>query len=943
MDYVNSYDTTNGWQDAINAAIDDVKSTSIHGIRAWGDLGNTMAEIILPSKRMAIQSPIKIYTGITLKGQGVASQLVEDTGFTGEQLIEFTGIGNYVDDAKIKDLQLMTTTVRAIGCGLSTLDVVNSIIENITLYAVQGIILDEYTQGCIIKNIFSFGAVDTLLFLYGNANYVENIDKEGGSTGNSVGAYIYLVDLSEVGGSCNGNELHNILIEGGTSANKSGIIIREADEIIINNFWFEPNNSDGYMLRIEGCANIQIRGYYHTPTTIANKTKIDSTKMVTIDNFSIDADAYPLVNYLEKDELSTVVLKNFEYRGYATPFDLDKLNSGIIIENIYNKLLYTFPLTGYDHRLKFNNASGSNWLINGSFESGIYEWNYITTAPDTISIVMSEIDKGLMLKYRKITENGESGVYQNVTIPADFIGQKLTLSAFVKVESDSSVGYAFPFINGCGITYNNGYNKASTDSGWQIISQTFEPQSAGALQIGVGFYKVTLAYIDNINLSIGTDAIINSNKFGSIELNEKTITYASSVPTTGTWKLGDIVYNSNVEKGGYLGWTCTEAGTPGTWKQFGVIEPIFLNTSGDTTGLNWGDSYYTSDGFIKRKTSGSSFYAVDLDGSNEYTYNSTPTNLDLGDSSATVLAWVRYGNLTGLHTIFSYSDTQGYTIYSEDANLRLYVVGSGGTQTFALNGYTLQNNNWVLCALVIDAINDSLRLHIVDDRVLYSAVNASTVESIIPSGSLAIGASVGGSNFLQGQIGCLQIIKKKALTRAEIMDAYNRSHSQEQHFASSYSGGTIVAWYKWAGNDDANFLNDASASNNDLTGGNATQANDQVVINGGYKYTLGYSGKSASLIILNQTTDDTLSFKPMESRFYDSLSVYDIVDSICVGMFYKTDAEYEMITSPDTLTAGDHTVLFDVTNVPANAKTYLYFKYLGDSEAYLRSQIYWRE
>jgi hypothetical protein len=42
-------------------------------------------------------------------------------------------------------------------------------------------------------------------------------------------------------------------------------------------------------------------------------------------------------------------------------------------------------------------------------------------------------------------------------------------------------------------------------------------------------------------------------------------------PTTGTWVVGDIVYNSAPTAGGFVGWICTTAGTPGTWKTFGAI------------------------------------------------------------------------------------------------------------------------------------------------------------------------------------------------------------------------------------------------------------------------------------------------------------------------------------------------------------------------------------
>jgi hypothetical protein len=42
-------------------------------------------------------------------------------------------------------------------------------------------------------------------------------------------------------------------------------------------------------------------------------------------------------------------------------------------------------------------------------------------------------------------------------------------------------------------------------------------------------------------------------------------------PLFSTWAVGDVVYNSAPTSGGYIGWVCTVAGTPGTWKTFGLI------------------------------------------------------------------------------------------------------------------------------------------------------------------------------------------------------------------------------------------------------------------------------------------------------------------------------------------------------------------------------------
>ena len=76
----------------------------------------------------------------------------------------------------------------------------------------------------------------------------------------------------------------------------------------------------------------------------------------------------------------------------------------------------------------------------------------------------------------------------------------------------------------------------------------------------------------------GTNGITDSVRFeyqsGSIIANASTITilHQNEVPTTGTYKVGDMVYKTSPVTGGNIGWVCTEAGTPGTWMEIGVAD-----------------------------------------------------------------------------------------------------------------------------------------------------------------------------------------------------------------------------------------------------------------------------------------------------------------------------------------------------------------------------------
>ena len=51
----------------------------------------------------------------------------------------------------------------------------------------------------------------------------------------------------------------------------------------------------------------------------------------------------------------------------------------------------------------------------------------------------------------------------------------------------------------------------------------------------------------------------------------KTHIFDTAAPVSGTWAVGDIVWNTAPTAGGFIGWTCTTAGTPGTWKTFGAV------------------------------------------------------------------------------------------------------------------------------------------------------------------------------------------------------------------------------------------------------------------------------------------------------------------------------------------------------------------------------------
>jgi hypothetical protein len=78
-------------------------------------------------------------------------------------------------------------------------------------------------------------------------------------------------------------------------------------------------------------------------------------------------------------------------------------------------------------------------------------------------------------------------------------------------------------------------------------------------KLGVGVNNVA----DGIDVSVAN----------AIEVAGTKIMTGTRAPTDGTFRKGDIMYNTNPTPTGYVGWVCVREGTPGEWKQFGQIAP----------------------------------------------------------------------------------------------------------------------------------------------------------------------------------------------------------------------------------------------------------------------------------------------------------------------------------------------------------------------------------
>ena len=80
----------------------------------------------------------------------------------------------------------------------------------------------------------------------------------------------------------------------------------------------------------------------------------------------------------------------------------------------------------------------------------------------------------------------------------------------------------------------------------------------------IDFTKVTMDAGNMLNL--GSHEI---NIPGTAVQNARSILWRDAAPTAGYWMIGDVCWNNATTAGENVGWMCTAAGAPGTWRAFG--------------------------------------------------------------------------------------------------------------------------------------------------------------------------------------------------------------------------------------------------------------------------------------------------------------------------------------------------------------------------------------
>jgi hypothetical protein len=77
----------------------------------------------------------------------------------------------------------------------------------------------------------------------------------------------------------------------------------------------------------------------------------------------------------------------------------------------------------------------------------------------------------------------------------------------------------------------------------------------------------------SLGINVGTtDPRTALHVGGAVKFNDTLHLKGERPPEGGAFKKGDIVWNSEPQQRGYVGWICIQSGNPGIWSQFGEIK-----------------------------------------------------------------------------------------------------------------------------------------------------------------------------------------------------------------------------------------------------------------------------------------------------------------------------------------------------------------------------------
>jgi hypothetical protein len=187
-------------------------------------------------------------------------------------------------------------------------------------------------------------------------------------------------------------------------------------------------------------------------------------------------------------------------------------------------------------------TTANGFLVNSAVPTGnIYQNVKARGGPVYMGKFAIDANNSLFIGCGCFPESGDTVDYFNL------FGSGNTLVEHVSVGSVS---------HGIQLEGNNNYVIHPFVSGQTDRTVLFKTGTAGNIVSGGGIWNGQGV------LDLGTNSYDDAfRKF-----------YGTAAPGSGAWRVGDRVINIAPAAAAYVGWICTVAGSPGTWKGYGAIE-----------------------------------------------------------------------------------------------------------------------------------------------------------------------------------------------------------------------------------------------------------------------------------------------------------------------------------------------------------------------------------
>ena len=180
----------------------------------------------------------------------------------------------------------------------------------------------------------------------------------------------------------------------------------------------------------------------------------------------------------------------------------------------------------------------------------------------------------------------------NLALSEDRLGNFITQSSLTAIGTLEKLNVGGPAkfydslegesITGTSLTATTGSDNLTINTLGVTTSRDFKITVDGIEDFKIGQNEIVIGNSQNQlrplklfgQLAIGVnspDGAVDLEVKGNIRFANKTFITANSIPSHGNYKKGDVCWNTEPQEGGYVGWVCVVAGTPGEWKTFGAI------------------------------------------------------------------------------------------------------------------------------------------------------------------------------------------------------------------------------------------------------------------------------------------------------------------------------------------------------------------------------------